>query len=100
MSRVIAVQEQLSRLPIALRSRMAALWAAWTTSTLRRAIAEVASTSDQAYRDFGLDKGDILRGLRQLRYELECSSSRCAAHSPSCNHHESADTKLFKATFR
>jgi hypothetical protein len=100
MSPAIAVQEQFSRHSIAFRSRMAALCRAWTTFTLKRAIADVASTSDQDYRDFGLDKGDILRGLGQLRYELECSSSKPVARSPSCNHHEPADTKLFRANTR
>jgi hypothetical protein len=56
--------------------------------------------SDQEYRDFGFDKGDVLRGLRQLCYELERSSSKPVARSPSCNHHEPADTKLFKANTR
>jgi hypothetical protein len=100
MSRAIGVRDQLSRHRIAFRAMMAALCAAWTTFTLKRAIADVASTSDQDYRDFGLDKGDILRGLGQLRYELECSSSKPVARSPSCNHHEPADTKLFKANTR
>jgi hypothetical protein len=100
MNRAIAIQNQLSQHRIAFRSMMAALGAAWATFTLKRAIADVASTSDQAYRDFGLDKGDILKGLGQLRYELECSSSKPVARPPTCNHHEPADTKLFTANTR
>jgi hypothetical protein len=45
MSRPIAVRDQLSRQRVAFRSMMAALCAAWTTFTLKRAIADVASTA-------------------------------------------------------
>ena len=100
MSRVVAVQEQFSRRSITFRWWIPALGSVLTTRTLKRAIADLASTSDQDYRDFGLDKGDILRGLGQLRYELECSGSKPVARSPSCNHHDPADTKLFKANTR
>jgi hypothetical protein len=100
MSRAIAVEERFSRRSIAFRSRMAALCAALTTCTLKHAIADLASMSDQDFRDFGLDKGDILWGLRQLRYELECASLRPVARSPSSDHQEPADTKLFSASTR
>jgi hypothetical protein len=60
---------------------MAALRAAWTAWTLKRAIADVATTSDQDYRAFGLDKGEILQGLRQLRDEIERSGLAAAPGS-------------------
>ena len=100
MSPAIAVQEQFSRYSVAFRSRMAALCGAWTTHTLKSAIADVASNSDQEYRDFGFDKGDILRGLRQLRYELECSNLRLVARSPRNDYQESADNKRINASTR
>jgi hypothetical protein len=99
MSRVVAVQEHFSRRSIAFRSRMAALCTVWTTRTLKRAIADLAPMSDQDYRDFGLDK-DILRGLRQLRYELECCGLRSVAQFCSSDHQKLADTKLFNASTR
>jgi hypothetical protein len=55
---------------------------------------------DQEYRDFGFDKADILRGLTQVRYELECSTCRLVPRSPSHDHQEPADTKLFNASTR
>ena len=67
MSRVVAVQEQFSRRSITFRWWIQALCSVLTTRTLKRAIADLASTSDQDYRDFGLDKGDILREAAALR---------------------------------
>jgi hypothetical protein len=100
MSPAIAVQEQFSRHPIGFQSTIAALCRTWTTRALKHAIADVASMSDQDYHDFGLDKGDILRGLGLLRYELECSSLRSPAHFSSSDHQKPPDTKLFDASTR
>jgi hypothetical protein len=96
----IAVQKQFSRFSIAFRSGMAALCRAWTARTLNSAIADVTSMSDQEFSDFGFDKGDILRGLRQLRYDLECSNLRLVARSHRNDHQEPADNKLFSANTR
>jgi hypothetical protein len=40
----------------------------------KRAIADVASMSEQDYRAFGLNKGEILRELRQLLTAMPKSS--------------------------
>ena len=53
---------------------LSALIARWTAYTLKRAIADVAATSDQAYRDFGLDRGEVLRALGWLRSDIEARS--------------------------
>jgi hypothetical protein len=71
MSAQFVAQQQYLRYSMAFRARVAALCAAWTIYTLKRASADVASMTDWDYRDFGLDKDDMLRVLRQLRYGLE-----------------------------
>jgi hypothetical protein len=81
MSANLAARQQ-SRHSIAWRKRMGALCAAWATCTLTRAIADVASISDRDYRDFGLDKVEILRGLRQLRDDIEFSNLRVSTRWP------------------
>jgi hypothetical protein len=50
-----------------LRSALSALGAGWAAYTVKRAIAGVASTSDRAYRDCGLDKAELLVALKCLR---------------------------------
>jgi len=60
------------------------LFARWTAYTLKRAIADVAATSDQAYRDFGLDRDEILRALRCLRAEIEGRPATAARPRPGC----------------
>ena len=53
-----------------MRSRARALRNAWAAYTVKRAIAEVASTSERDYLAFGLDKHDILAALAHLRDEI------------------------------
>lgn len=84
----------------AVRARIAALCAAWTAYTLRRGIADVASTSDQDYRDFGLDKGEILRGLIQLREELEGSGSSPLALAAGSDRRECAGIEPLETSKR
>ena len=57
-----------------LRSALSALGAGWAAYTVKRAIAGVASTSDRAYRDCGLDKAEILVALRRLREQIVADS--------------------------
>ena len=61
-----------------MREGVTALCKAWTVHTLRRAIADVASTSEQDYREFGLDKAEILAALKRLRAEITYGASRTA----------------------
>jgi hypothetical protein len=49
------------------REVVAALRRAWTTYTLNRAIGDVASMREEDYRQFGLDKAEILAALQRLR---------------------------------
>jgi hypothetical protein len=58
-----------------MREGVTALCKAWTVHTLRRAIADVASTSEQDYREFGFDKAEILAALKRLRAEITCGAS-------------------------
>jgi hypothetical protein len=58
-----------------MRQGVTALCKAWTVHTLRRAIADVASTSEQDYREFGLDKAEILAALKRLRAAITCGAS-------------------------
>src|SRR5262245_28391329 len=62
-------QEQ-PQLRAILREGLTALCKAWAHYSLRRAIADVASTSAQDYRHFGFDKAEILQALGQLQDEI------------------------------
>lgn len=48
-------------------SVLSTLGTAWAAHTLKRAIVDVSSTSDRAYRDFGFDKAEILAALGRVR---------------------------------
>jgi hypothetical protein len=61
------------------RRALAALCEVWTAYTLKRAIADVASTCDEDYRDFGLDKGEILAALTSLRDEIKARGTLVAS---------------------
>jgi hypothetical protein len=63
------------------RQALAALCRAWTVHTLKRAIADVASTSDRDYRAFGFDKAELLAALRRLRDELEGDGTLAPTHA-------------------
>ncbi len=58
-------QEQ-PQLRTIVREGLTALCKAWAAYSLKRAIADVASTSEQDYRHFGLDKTEILQALSRL----------------------------------
>ena len=75
----------LRRLPKAatLRGAMSALGAAWTAYTIRRAMADVSSTSQDAYSDFGLDKVDILAALGRLHAQVAIAAARLDAPRPA-----------------
>jgi hypothetical protein len=64
------------------RGALSALWEAWTAHTLKRAIADVASMSEEDYRDLGLDKGEVLAALTSLRDEIKGSGTTVAR--PAC----------------
>jgi len=49
---------------------LSALCRAWAAYSLKRAIADVASTSEQDYRYFGFDKAEILQALGRLQDEI------------------------------
>jgi hypothetical protein len=49
----------------------AALLEAWAAHTVKRAIADVTSTSEQDYREFGFDKAEMLDALKRLLGEIE-----------------------------
>ena len=53
------------------REGLTALCKAWTAHTLKRVIADVACTSEEDYREFGLDKTEILTALSRLSAEIE-----------------------------
>lgn len=71
MSAVLTIGHNHPQGPAIVRGALTALWKVWTAYALKRAISDVASTSDQDYRDFGLDKAEILAALRRLRDEIE-----------------------------
>jgi hypothetical protein len=58
-----------------------ALCKVWTAYTLKRAIDDVASTSEQAYLEFGLDKAEILSALERLRDEIKGDETLAVAHA-------------------
>jgi hypothetical protein len=55
------------------REGVNALCKAWAAHSLRRALADVASTSEQDYRHFGLDKAEIVAALSRLHDEISGS---------------------------
>ena len=69
MSAVLTMQQEHQPARLRMRGALDALRKAWAAFTLERAIADVASMRDQDYRDFGLEKAEILSALRQLREE-------------------------------
>jgi hypothetical protein len=79
MSTVLAMGHEPPQGPAIVRTALGTLWQVWAAYTLKRAIADVASTSDQDYRDFGLDKAEILGGLRNLREQVVANRDTPAA---------------------
>lgn len=66
----LAIGRERPKTPAMLRGRLTALRDAWAAYSLKRAIADVASTSEQDYRHFGLDKSEMLQALSQLHHEI------------------------------
>ena len=59
------------RLRAMVHDGLTSLCKAWTTYTLKRAMADVAATSARDYQEFGLDKTEILMELSRLRDGIE-----------------------------
>jgi hypothetical protein len=70
MSTTLAIGHAHPERPAIVRAALSALCKTWTAYTLERAIADVAATSAQDYREFGLDKVQMLTALTQLRGEI------------------------------
>jgi hypothetical protein len=62
-------QEQ-PQLRAMVREGVKALCKGWAAYSLRRALADVALTSEHDYRHFGLDKAEILAALSRLHEEI------------------------------
>ena len=62
-------QEQ-PQLRAIVRDGVKALCKGWAAYSLRRALSDVALTSEQDYRRFGLDKAEILAALSRLHEEI------------------------------
>jgi hypothetical protein len=56
----------------------AALLQAWAAHTVKRAITDVTSTSEQDYREFGFDKAEMLYALKRLLGEIEVDGALAA----------------------
>jgi len=83
MSAVLTMGREPAQGPAIAHRALAALWKVWAAYTLKRAIADVASTSDRDYRDFGLDKAEILGALRSLHQQVVANRDTPAAtHAP------------------
>jgi len=80
MSAVLNIGHRHPQGPASMSGALAELWKAWTAHTLKRAIADVASMRDQDYREFGLDKAEILAALRRLRDAIEDDRTFVATH--------------------
>jgi hypothetical protein len=74
-----AWSRQYPRLRVIVHDGLTSLCRAWTTYTLKRAMADVASTSAQDYQEFGLDKAEILMELRRLRDGIESGGAPAPA---------------------
>jgi hypothetical protein len=77
-------QEQ-PQLRAILREGVTALGKAWVQYSLRRAIADVASTSEQDYRHFGFDKAEILEALGRLQDEIGAGKRVVARSEPGAS---------------
>ena len=83
MSAILTIGREPAQGPVIAHRALTALWKVWATYTLKRAIADVGSTSDQDYRDFGFDKAEILGALRSLHEQVVASRETvAAAHAP------------------
>ena len=83
MSTVLTMGHEPPQGPAIAHRALTALWKVWAAYTLKRAIADVASTSDRDYRDFGLDKAEILGALRSLHEQVVANrETAAAAHAP------------------
>ena len=65
-----AIEQKHPRPRAIVHRGLTALCNAWTVYTLKRAIADVAATREQDYREFGFDKAEILTALRRLSDEI------------------------------
>ena len=74
-------QQQHPQLQPIVREGLTSLCRVWTAYALKRAIADVASMSDQDYWEFGLDKAEIRWALTRLRDEIK-SNEPLAARRP------------------
>jgi hypothetical protein len=79
MSNKSAAQQRTNPAASPVRSRLAALRQAFVAHTLKRAIADVAATSESDFRDFGIDKGELLDGLARLREVVRSDAPAAAA---------------------
>jgi hypothetical protein len=59
-----------------------ALRMAWLAHLLRRTIVDVARSDEQAYRDFGLDRDEVLKALRHLQDNLGKSNKHDQGRAP------------------
>src|SRR5262245_2762379 len=73
----VSLTTESSRPPV--RRRGGTLFRTWAAYTVGRAIADVAATSAADYRQFGLDKEDMLAALERLREQLRGRESAGAA---------------------
>lgn len=83
MSAILTIGREPAQGPAIAHRALTTLWKVWAAYTLKRAIADVGSTSDQDYRDFGFDKAEILGALRSLHEQVVASRETvAAAHAP------------------
>jgi hypothetical protein len=83
MSTVLTIGHESAQGPAIAHQALTTLRKVWAAYTLKRAIADVASTSDRDYRDFGLDKAEILGALRSLHEQVVARhGAPAAAHAP------------------
>ena len=96
-----AIGQEHPRLRAIVREGLTALRNAWTAYMLKRAIADVASMREQDYREFGLDKAEILAELVRLRDKLEGNGAPATgpAHREESTHLAIVVTKRRRASF-
>jgi hypothetical protein len=69
-----------SQARVLVHGALIALCKTWAAYTVKRAIADVASTSKRDYREFGLDKAELLAALEQLQSAIESDQMPPATH--------------------
>ena len=81
MRGAVILEQDRPRAEGGMRGMLTALCSAWAAYTVKRAMSDVLATSDRDYREYGLDKAELLAALGRLRDEIADRGGNAAAHA-------------------